>query len=51
MSEFYQAIGKYEDAFEYIKEAGDIDQSARNKELYMQLASILRRKGISEVSK
>lgn len=46
MSEFYQAIGKYEDAFEYIKEASDIDKSAKNKELYMQLASILRRKGI-----
>ncbi len=48
MSEFYQAIGKYEDAFAYIKEAGDIDRSARNQELYMQLANILRRKGISK---
>ena len=48
MSEFYQAIGKYEDAFAYIKEAGDIDKSAKNQELYMQLAGILRRKGISE---
>lgn len=47
MSEFYQAIGRYEDAFEYIKEASDIDKSAKNKELYMQLASILRRKGIN----
>jgi len=50
MSEFYQAIGRYEDAFEYIKEASDIDKSAKNKELYMQLASILRRKGIKETS-
>ena len=47
MSEFYQAIGRPEDAFEYIKEASDIDKSARNKELYMQLAGILRRKGIN----
>ena len=47
MSEFYQAIGKYEDAFAYIKEASDIDKSAKNQELYMQLAGILRRKGIS----
>lgn len=48
MSEFYQAIGRYEDAFAYIKEASDIDKSAKNQELYMQLAGILRRKGISE---
>ena len=47
MSEFYQAIGKYEDAFAYIKEASDIDNSAKNRELYIQLAGILRRKGIS----
>lgn len=47
MSEFYQAIGKYEDAFAYVKEASDIDKSAKNQELYMQLASILRKKGIS----
>lgn len=50
MSEFYQAIGRYEDAFEYIKEAGDIDKSARNKELYMQLASVLRKKGLKQIS-
>ncbi len=48
MSEFYQAIGKYEDAFAYIKEASDIDRSAKNQELYMQLAGILRRKGIKQ---
>ena len=48
MSEFYQAIGKYEDAFAYIKEASDIDKSAKNQELYMQLAGILRRKGIAQ---
>ena len=47
MGEFYQAIGRLEDAFEYIKEASDIDKSAKNKELYMQLAGILRRKGLS----
>lgn len=44
MSEFYQATGKYEDAFAYIKEAADIDKSAKNRELYMQLANILRKK-------
>ena len=48
MSEFYQAIGKYEDAFAYIKEASDIDKSASNQELYMQLAGILRHKGAAE---
>lgn len=46
MGEIYQAIGQYKNAFEYIKEASDIDKSAKNKELYMQLAGILRRKGI-----
>jgi len=51
MSEFYQAIGRYEDAFAYVKEASDIDKSAKNQELYMQLAGILRRKGISQTSK
>lgn len=48
MSEFYQAIGKFEDAFAYIKEAGDIDKSAKNRELYIQLANILRRKGLNQ---
>ncbi len=43
MSEFYQAVGKYEDAFAYIKEASDIDKSAKNRELYMKLANILRK--------
>lgn len=46
MGEFYQAIGKYEDAFEYIKEASDIDKSAKNKELYIQLSSILRKRNL-----
>ncbi len=46
MAEIYQAIGQYENAFAYIKEASDIDTSAKNKELYMQIASILRKKGI-----
>ena len=44
MSEFYQAVGKYEDAFAYIKEASDIDKSAKNRELYIKLASILKQK-------
>ena len=43
MSEIYQALGRYEDAFEYIKEASDIDKSARNQELYRQLAGIIRK--------
>ena len=43
MAEIYQAMGEYENAFAYIKEASDIDKSARNQELYMQLASILRK--------
>ena len=44
MAEFYQALGKYEDAFEYIKEASDIDKSAKNRELYMQLSAIVRKR-------
>ena len=48
MAEIYQALGQYENAFAYIKEASDIDTSAKNRELYMQLAGILRRKGIKE---
>lgn len=48
MAEIYQAIGQYENAFAYIKEASDIDTSAKNKELYMQIASILRKKGINQ---
>ena len=47
MAEIYQSIGKYEDAFFYINEASDIDKSAKNRELYMELASILRKKGIN----
>lgn len=43
MSEFYQSIGRYDDAFAYIKEASDIDRSAKNRELYMQLATIIRK--------
>lgn len=49
MSEFYQALGRYEDALAYIKEAGDIDRSEKNKELYMQLASVLRKKGNEKI--
>lgn len=44
MAEFYQAVGRYEDAFEYIKEASDIDKSAKNRELYMQLSAIVRKR-------
>ncbi len=44
MAEFYQALGRYEDAFEYIKEASDIDKSAKNRELYMQLSAIVRKR-------
>jgi tetratricopeptide (TPR) repeat protein len=44
MAEFYQTIGKYEDAFEYVKEASDIDKSAKNQELYLQLSKILHRR-------
>lgn len=47
MAEFYQALGKYEDAFEYIKEASDIDKSAKNRELYMQLSAIVRKRNLS----
>lgn len=47
MGEFYQALGRYEDAFEYIKEASDIDKSAKNKELYMQLSAIVRKRNLS----
>lgn len=47
MAEFYQALGRYEDAFEYIKEASDIDKSAKNKELYMQLSAIVRKRNLS----
>lgn len=43
MAEIYQAIGQYENAFEYVKEASDIDKSAKNQELYMQLANVLRK--------
>ena len=46
MAEFYQVLGKYEDSFEYIKEACDIDKSAKNKELYMKLSSIVRKRSV-----
>ena len=45
MSEFYQAIGQNKNALMYIEEASTIDPSAKNKELYMKLASIVRREG------
>ena len=44
MGEFYQALGQYENALCYIKEASDIDKSAKNQQLYMQLASLVRKK-------
>lgn len=43
MSEFYQSLGKYEDALAYVSEAASIDESAKNKELYASLASIVRK--------
>lgn len=43
MSEFYQKLGRYEDALAYISEAANIDESAQNKELYANLASIVRK--------
>ena len=43
MSEFYQKLGKYEDALAYVSEAASIDGSAKNKELYANLASIVRK--------
>lgn len=45
MSEFYQAIGQNKNALIYIEEASTIDPCAKNKELYMKLASIVRREG------
>lgn len=49
MSEFYQALGEYENALEYIKEAGSIDKSSKNRELYMKLASIVRKSKINSL--
>ncbi len=43
MSEFYQKLGRNEDALAYIGEAANIDESAKNKELYAKLASIVRK--------
>lgn len=43
MGEFYQKIGKNEDALAYISEAATIDNSAKNKELYVKLAGIVRK--------
>ena len=43
MSEFYQKLGRNEDALAYISEAANIDESAQNKELYANLASIVRK--------
>ncbi len=43
MSEFYQKLGKFEDALAYVSEAASIDESAKNKELYASLASVVRK--------
>ncbi len=43
MSEFYQKLGRNEDALAYISEAASIDASEKNKELYANLASIVRK--------
>ena len=51
MSEFYQTIGRYEDALDYIKEASDIDKSIDNQNLYQKLASMVRKSGKLPVEK
>ncbi len=43
MSEFYQRLGQAENALAYVKEASNIDNSAKNRELYANLASIVRK--------
>ena len=43
MGEFYQKLGKNEEALAYVGEAASIDESAKNKELYANLASIIRK--------
>lgn len=43
MGEIYQTLGQYENAFEYIKEASDIDKSAKNQELYREIANLIRK--------
>lgn len=43
MSELYQKLGQNENALAYISEAASIDESAKNKELYAKLASIVRK--------
>lgn len=43
MSEFYQVIGRNEEALLYLDEATSIEPSAKNKELYMQLVSKVRK--------
>ena len=43
MGEFYQKLGRFEDALAYVGEAASIDKSAKNKELYASLASIVRK--------
>ena len=43
MSQFYQSIGRNEEALMYLDEATNIEPSAKNKELYMNLVSTVRR--------
>jgi len=43
MSEFYQELGRNQEALLYLEEASNIDPSAKNKELYIKLASIVRK--------
>lgn len=43
MSQFYQSIGRNEEALMYLDEATNIEPSAKNKELYMNLVSSVRR--------
>ncbi len=49
MSEFYQAIGQNKEALLYMDEASNIDPSAKNKELYMRLAAVVRRESRSSI--
>ena len=51
MSEFYQAIGRNEEALLYLDEATNIDPSAKNKELYMNLVSTVRKERRNSLEK
>ena len=44
MGEFYQATGQLDNALAYITEASEIDDSAKNRELYKNMISLIRSK-------